>query len=737
MAEAKLFNSTNLVAIGSHSGKSFTNVVKRNGVNVYFMEYTIDTTLDTGTPTYTHQIAVGNLGYFVGYGDGSVTPIGGGDWTNTHTYSSGGTYNVRITGQVGPRVNITTDGSKKITSASRWDSWYLKNGLIGWFGNCLATSLTGIRGMQKYQVASMRLVFGGCTNLTTIGDVFDFDPTTPITLWQCFNGATSFNDASVEGWTVKASSLQDTFNSASSFNRDISGWDVSACTTFEGAFQLASSFNQSLGAWDTSSLADTTAMFRQSGFNDGNTPGAAGGGPGIGIDTWDMRNVTNMREMFRDCDTFNSYIGSWQLHKVTDLGIWAFSSANFNPDLSNWDFNRTKSVGANTSVVTNKLVDSGANFVSDGVEIGFLVRNLSDKTLAKATVTAVSATELTLSADIFTSSSDRYIVWSYNWAIFYGFNSSPFNSGLAGGVSGTRMSAWDTQGLTSLSQCFTNTGFNQDVSTWKVNELTDSTYAFKTNSFNQDLSGWERSTVGDESSTCRITTMNNCFAGTSFNAGLSAGTGGTRMGNWDTSGCTDFGAAFAQSAFNQDIGTWSLQGSLSSMFSLATNFNCGAASGVSNNNFRSCDVSGVTSFASMFSQASAVNQEIGAPVAPDTSPSWDVSGANSLSNMLFFATSWNQDLSPWIFQTGANASNLCFQSGISDANIAASLVGWDNPSQGLNVNATGWCARQPGITPRTLAIATYPAAKTAYDNLIAPTGSGGKGWDMTGAITWV
>jgi len=110
----------------------------------------------------------------------------------------------------------------------------------------------------------------------------------------------------------------------------------------------------------------------------------------------------------------------------------------------------------------------------------------------------------------------------------------------------------------------------------------------------------------------------------------------------------------------------------------------------------------------MFRQNSWFNQEIGAPVAPDTSSGWDVSGADNLVNMLFFATNFNQDLSPWIFQTGANISQMCFQ-----------------------------CASQPGTTPRTLAIATYPAAKTAYDNLIASVGSGGKGWDMTGAITWV
>lgn len=61
-----------------------------------------------------------------------------------------------------------------------------------------------------------------------------------------------------------------------------------------------------------------------------------------------------------------------------------------------------KSVGSNTSVTANKLVDSGANFVSNGVEIGdFVTNNVSNQ---QAAVTAVANTELTLDTDIFTAS---------------------------------------------------------------------------------------------------------------------------------------------------------------------------------------------------------------------------------------------------------------------------------------------------------------------------------------------
>ena len=61
-----------------------------------------------------------------------------------------------------------------------------------------------------------------------------------------------------------------------------------------------------------------------------------------------------------------------------------------------------KSDGSATSTVANKLVDSAATFVADGVAVGHAVANITDQTFA--TVTAVdSATQLSLSANIFVS----------------------------------------------------------------------------------------------------------------------------------------------------------------------------------------------------------------------------------------------------------------------------------------------------------------------------------------------
>ena len=66
---------------------------------------------------------------------------------------------------------------------------------------------------------------------------------------------------------------------------------------------------------------------------------------------------------------------------------------------------------------------------------------------------------------------------------------------------------------------------------------------------------------------------------------------------------------------------------------------------------------------------------------------------------------------------------------MSSANISATLVGWDDPTTNTGVNATNVFGAV------SISESAYPAGKVAYDNLVLATGSGGKGWTLTG-ITW-
>jgi hypothetical protein len=67
-----------------------------------------------------------------------------------------------------------------------------------------------------------------------------------------------------------------------------------------------------------------------------------------------------------------------------------------------------KADGNADSFVADSLADSTAGFVADGVAIGNIVANITDQTFA--TVTAVAATILTLSANIFPLGTEAYTV---------------------------------------------------------------------------------------------------------------------------------------------------------------------------------------------------------------------------------------------------------------------------------------------------------------------------------------
>ena len=68
--------------------------------------------------------------------------------------------------------------------------------------------------------------------------------------------------------------------------------------------------------------------------------------------------------------------------------------------------------GFSTSVVTNKLVDSNADFVAAGVSVGDIVDPVTGN---EATVTAIdSATQLSLSDNIISSTDKIYSVYSPN-----------------------------------------------------------------------------------------------------------------------------------------------------------------------------------------------------------------------------------------------------------------------------------------------------------------------------------
>ena len=73
------------------------------------------------------------------------------------------------------------------------------------------------------------------------------------------------------------------------------------------------------------------------------------------INTWDVSDITDMSELFKDKTTFNSDISNWDVSSVTNMSSMFNGASSFTINISGWD----------VSNVTNFLIagaDPGSKF---------------------------------------------------------------------------------------------------------------------------------------------------------------------------------------------------------------------------------------------------------------------------------------------------------------------------------------------------------------------------------------
>ena len=81
-----------------------------------------------------------------------------------------------------------------------------------------------------------------------------------------------------------------------------------------------------LGDIDTSLITDMSGLFAESECTDFS-----------GIETWDVSNVTDMRDMFAGAFNFNADISRWDVSKVEDMAYMFYWCEKFNQDISKWN----------------------------------------------------------------------------------------------------------------------------------------------------------------------------------------------------------------------------------------------------------------------------------------------------------------------------------------------------------------------------------------------------------------
>jgi surface protein len=265
----------------------------------------------------------------IDWGDGTITSN---SYSNRfHTYTNSGTYTIKINGIIS---GFTFGGAGSYTRISKINQWgNLDIGNTGnYFTNCSNLVLTGVTDTLKLLSGTTNLknMFEGCTSITTINNLNDWDVSNVTNMSYMFASCNNFNQ-NIGNWNVsKVTTMYFMFLVSSSgiFNNggspSIGNWVTSGVTNMSYMFYNQTSFNQPIDNWDVSNVTNMVFMFR--GASSFNQP----------LSGWNVSNVTSMTGMFR-LSSFNQPIGNWDVSKVVGMDIMFNGAVAFNQDIGNWN----------------------------------------------------------------------------------------------------------------------------------------------------------------------------------------------------------------------------------------------------------------------------------------------------------------------------------------------------------------------------------------------------------------
>ena len=122
-------------------------------------------------------------------------------------------------------------------------------------------------------------------------------------------------------------------------------WDVSEVTNMKGMFWACKNFNSDLSNWDVSSVKDMCSMLEGcKNFN-------------CDLSNWNVSSVKGMNSMFWGCENFNCDLSNWDVSSVENMGFMFCGCKKFNSDLSNWVVSSVEKMGS--------MFDDCVNFNSD------------------------------------------------------------------------------------------------------------------------------------------------------------------------------------------------------------------------------------------------------------------------------------------------------------------------------------------------------------------------------------
>lgn len=243
---------------------------------------------------------VSTYNFDIDWGDTNVETITS-NADKEHIYSTGGIYEIQITGTFPAiKFSLSTD-KEKLTDVKQW-------GTIAW--------------------QTMNGAFHECKNAHfTASDAPNFSSVTDMT--DMFKECIVFNESIDKFNTSNVANMSGMFYSCSLFNQSVASLDTSNATDMSSMFVSCAAFNQPVSTFNTSKVTTMTQMFFNAGsFNQD-------------LSAFDTSKVTDMKQMLILAGNFNQDISSFDIGLLTTaesmLQATGFSTANYDLLLVAWE----------------------------------------------------------------------------------------------------------------------------------------------------------------------------------------------------------------------------------------------------------------------------------------------------------------------------------------------------------------------------------------------------------------
>lgn len=691
MAIMRMKSGFPTVAIGKLNGTNWGETKPNSALDVtaFVIEYDMSLTGESLITTATSAPNVGNPEKWdIGWGDGSydidnepTSKVG------THAVSPTATGEMRFLGWNGSpsKVRVKLNSQGYVTNITRLGNFVVDQQAFHVCGN-MNFSSASLDNTYVATAINTSQAFRYCGSLTTgIAQLkIDFTGGTsgPGSILQITPNYLGEDLTSWMTGPAPGGSWNRVMSSSNCQNLVVTGWDLRNVGNAGDAWNGCQQNADWTDVFPTGSvLTAAEAMFN-------NNPNFTG----TGLNTWDVSTVRNFGGFLAGCPLFNADISGWDMGNVYNTAsMFRFSNspgtAAMTAAIQNWSFNTSsKSTGTGTSVSANQLVDTGANFIADGVVVNNWVKNTTTGALTQV-ATVVDANTLTLDDDVF------------------------------GGLDSYRV----FEGITMGGMFHRNNRVSQDLGAWQMTNCVDLGAFFESRgsnscSLNFDLSQWERTTPGDESTIGNVSGLATIFFG---GGGLSQANLAT-VQDWDVSGCNSFAAMFMENTVLStnfdtvcDLSNWTLRGresiSMANMFNVTGS--CPAGFGSANWN---SGTQYVTNVSTMFRQCTNGNPDV---------TNWNTSNMTNFNQMME-SSSFNRDCSAWDLNSASNMTSTFTTGAMSDVNKANSMIGWGgnaNTNTGVTASAI-FGSSQSFLKSATVGVEGYDgqAAYNGFLTLTAP-----------------